>query len=175
MYMSEGMDEWDILSIKKVPIETRDKTEDIFKKFEEVWPELLIKTLKQIINWEIQWKTQEESEATYCSKIMKTDGEIDFSQETAQVIYNKFRAYSTWPWIYTYYKWKKFSIEDCDILVTPWEKYKNWEVIKWENKQIWIACREWTIVLKQVKLEWKKSMDILSFINGNKDFLDHKF
>jgi hypothetical protein len=29
--------------------------------------------------------------------------------------------------------------------------------------------------LKQIKLEWKKSMDILSFINGNKDFLDYKF
>jgi hypothetical protein len=31
------------------------------------------------------------------------------------------------------------------------------------------------LIIKQIKLEWKKSMDINSFINGNKDFLDYNF
>jgi hypothetical protein len=29
--------------------------------------------------------------------------------------------------------------------------------------------------LKQVKLEWKNSMNILSFVNWNKDFLEYSF
>lgn len=175
MYMSEGMDEWDILNIEKVELDPQDKTEDIFKKFETKSPTLLVETLKQIINWEIQWIKQNESKATYCSKINKSDGEIDVTKQTAEEIYNIFRAYSTWPWIYTYYNGKKINIEDCEVLRIWWEENKSWEVTKLENKKIWVQCREWVIILKQIKLEWKKSMDILSFINGNKEFLDYKF
>ena len=50
MYMSEGMDEWDILAVEEVEIWENDKTPDIFKKFEEIWPNLLLKTLKWIIS-----------------------------------------------------------------------------------------------------------------------------
>jgi len=175
MYMSEWMDEWDILSIEKVDIKSHDKTEGIFKKFEKIWPNLLVDTLKKIINWDIKWKKQDDTQATYCSKINKTDGEINFVSQTAQEIYNKYRAYSPWPWIYTYYNGKKISIEDCEVLILWWEKNKSWEVITLEDKKIWVICSEWIVILKQIKLEWKKSMDILSFINGNKDFLDYNF
>ena len=175
MYMSEGMDEWDILNIEKVELDPQDKTEDIFKKFETKSPTLLVETIKQIMNWEIQWIKQNESKATYCSKINKSDGEIDVTKQTAEEIYNIFRSYSTWPWIYTYYNGKKINIEDCEVLRIWWEENKSWEVTKLENKKIWVQCREWVIILKQIKLEWKKSMDILSFINGNKEFLDYKF
>jgi methionyl-tRNA formyltransferase len=44
------MDEGDILDIQKVNIDKLDKTEDIFKKFEEIGPKLLIDTLNLIVN-----------------------------------------------------------------------------------------------------------------------------
>lgn len=71
MSMSEGMDEWDILKIEKTQIDILDKTPDIFKKFEQFWTNLLINTLKWIINWKIKWVPQDNSKATYCSKIKK--------------------------------------------------------------------------------------------------------
>ena len=58
MYMSPGMDEWDILDIKKVNIDKLDKTEDIFKKFEEIGTKLLIDTLNWIVDWTIKWQKQ---------------------------------------------------------------------------------------------------------------------
>jgi len=50
---------------------------------------------------------------SYCSKITKEDGKIDFKTQKAQEIYNLFRAYFPWPGIYTYYEEKKFDIEEC--------------------------------------------------------------
>ena len=172
--MSKAMDEWDILSTQKVPIKETDKTGDIFKKFEKIWPELLINTLKWILNWEIKAVKQNNSKATYCSKIEKQDWEINF-HNSAKSIYDKFRAYTPWPWIYTYYKWKKFSIEECSVGVPLMGTQWLGCVIKLENKNIWIICWEWILILKQIKLEWKKTMDINSFINWNKDFLEYKF
>lgn len=175
MYMSQWMDEWDILAIEKVNIDKLDKTGNIFKKFENIGPKLLLNTLKWIVNWSIKWKKQNEEQATYCSKISKKDWKIYFNDDLGIDIYNKFKAYCPWPWIYTYFNDKKISIEDCEILDIE-ENYITGEIIKLDKKNIGIACKgNKILILRQIKLEWKKSMDILSFVNWNKDFLEYKF
>ncbi len=175
MYMSEGMDEWDILKIEEIEVDKLDKTPEVFTKFEQFWARLLVDTLRWILEWNIVWIPQDESRATYCSKISKTDGEIDFGTMSSDEIFNRFRAYYPWPWIYSFFKEKKLNIEDCLI----WDDVLDhdvWGVVRVDKKTIWIICADKKLLhLKQVKLEWKKSMDILSFINGNKDFLDYKF
>jgi len=175
MYMSEGMDEGDILAIEEVKIWENDKTPDLFKKFEEIWPKLLVDTLKWVLSWKIKGEKQDDLKASYCSKIKKEDWEVSFENETWEQIYNKFRAYYPWPGIYTYFKDKKLNLEDVELIDYNWEK-NIWEVDRLSKKEIGIVCKDNKILLlKQVKLEWKKSMDILSFVNGNKDFLEYKF
>lgn len=181
MYMSEGMDEGDILSIQEVPIEITDKTPDIFKKFENIWADLLTNTLQSIIKWSIKAIPQDSSKATYCKKIEKEDGKIDFENETVLEIYNRFRAYTPWPWIYTYYKEKKLDITDCffeenDMMFD--DDFHLWDVVEFEDhgkSSIWILCRGGILILNRVKLEWKKEMSIKDFVNGNRDFLEYNF
>lgn len=174
MYMSEGMDEWDILKVAEVEVDNVDKTQDIFNKFEKVWPNLLIETLNWIISWTIKWTPQDNSKATYCKKIEKEDWEIKFQEMDWNEIFNKYRAYYTWPWIYTFFEWKKLDLEDISL----WEKVNLVPgcVVKLANKEVWIVAKNWqVIVLDKIKLAGKKSMDINSFINGNKWFLNYNF
>jgi hypothetical protein len=35
--------------------------------------------------------------------------------------------------------------------------------------------QDWLLILEKVKLEWKKEMNILDFVNGNKNFLEYNF
>jgi methionyl-tRNA formyltransferase len=183
MYMSEGMDEWDILTQEEIKIDIVDKATDIFKKFEEIGPRLLYDNLKKILNNEIIPQKQDEKRVNYCTKITKEEGKIDFKNQKAQEIYNRFRAYFPWPGIYTYFEEKKFDIEEC-CFCDSWEFEKSfsgeqllpWKVLKIDKKTIGIVCADRKIlILNQVKLEWKKSMDIVSFINGNKKFLEYNF
>lgn len=175
MYMSKWMDKWDIIAIKKIDIDKLDTTQDIFNKFEMIWPGLLINTLNWVMDWSIKWVKQDDSKATYCSKISKEEGEINFINDSWINIFNKYRAYHTWPWIYTYYNNKKLDIEDCELIKFDWIE-NAWKVLKIDKKTIWIVCKDKKIlILKQIKLEWKKSMDILSFANWNKDFLEYNF
>lgn len=173
--LNEWMDEWNILEVAKIEVYNRDKTPDIFKKVEEIWPKLLLETLNWIADWKIKWKSQDNSKATYCSKIEKQDGEISFTNETAFEIYNKFRAYYIWPKIFTFYKEKKLIIEECVPLSQAFPPREKGKIIKTENWEIWIICKEWILILQKIKLEWKKEMSIKDFVNGNKEFLEYKF
>jgi len=184
MFMSKWMDEWDILKIEEVIIDKDDKTQDIFDKFEKIWAKLAIDTLEEVMEWKIKSIPQDSEKATYCSKISKEDWEIDFSKNSSEEVYNKYRAYHNWPWIYTEFKNIKLNIETCEIL-RPVSSEENSQketglkigsVIKLNKKTIWVVCADKKIlILKQVKLAGKNSMDIISFINGNKDFLDYNF
>jgi len=173
MFMDAKMDEWDMLAIKEVDIDIVDTQKEIFEKFVDIAPELLLDTLKKVFIWELKWQKQDDNKATYCSIIKKQDGQIDWTT-SAETIYNKLRAYTPWPWIFTQYKWKKFAIEKAFICDRVFEWKKIWDVVTSENG-IWVVTWKWILLLKQVKIEWKKSQNIKDFVNGHKDLLDYNF
>jgi len=116
MYMSAGMDEWDILKIEEVEIWSDENTLDIFAKFSDIWPNLMTSTLQEIIAGKLEWTPQVDDDATYCWKISKEDGKVSFQKQTSAEIYNTYRAYTPWPGIFADYNGKKFTIEDCELL-----------------------------------------------------------
>ncbi|RKW23303.1 methionyl-tRNA formyltransferase, partial [Candidatus Gracilibacteria bacterium] len=158
MFMSEGMDEGEMLAKKEVILDILDKTPDVFKKFENFGAKLLLETLEQVISGNLKGEKQDEKNATYCSKIEKKDGEVDFKKETAFEIYNKFRAYFPWPGIYSFYKGKKLSIEDCffEEIDLDDEEFSPGDVIEIENEhgeknyQIGIICKKGVLTLKTI-------------------------
>lgn len=181
MQMSAWMDEWDVFVTHKVDIDILDKTLDVFRKFEEKWAEVLVWVLNEILNNNLKPKPQDDSKATYCSKISKEDWKIDFENQTWFEIYNRYRAYFPWPWVFTYYKGKKLELsellfEENELIFD--DDFKLWDVVEFEDhwiKNISILSKWWLLILKKVKLEWKKEMDISSFLNWNKDFLEYNF
>lgn len=172
MYMSEWMDEGNLLKIEEIDVDIVDKTPDIFSKFEKIGPKLLLDTLFWIIDWSVVWIPQDDSKATYCKKIEKEDWFVDFKNETSYEIYNKFRAYYNWPWIYTFFEWKKLNLEEISIVDNVVQSGQVGQVIKLENKKVWVICKDSkAIIIERLKLEWKKSMSTMDFINGNKSFI----
>jgi methionyl-tRNA formyltransferase len=169
MEMSEGMDEWDILKIVKIPIDSRETSETLFQKFAESSWWVLIQTLLEIEHGGITSLPQEHDKATYCTKIEKEDGKVIFSK-SADEIYHMWQAYTPWPGIYTTYEWKRLLLEDVGYVPsTIWANPGR--VIQLEDGTIWIQCLRWILTLNQVKLEWKKSQSIKDFVNGNQKFI----
>ena len=180
MEMTAWMDEWWVFETLDIEIDFLDKTPDLFKKFESVSWNLLYKTLKSILDKNIKPIAQDDLSATYCSKISKQDWEINFNLDWLE-IFNKYKAFYPWPWIYTYFNWKKLDL--CDVLFERNDScldddFSIWDVVEYEDHwktQIAILVKSWLLILKEVKLEWKKQTDIFSFINWNKNFLDYNF
>jgi len=82
-----------------------EKVEISGKTFEEAIAKMTAvgtqKFLEMCTNFsEISGISQNESEATFCGKFTKANGEISLKTETAEEIMRKFRAFSLWPGIF---------------------------------------------------------------------------
>jgi methionyl-tRNA formyltransferase len=186
MEMSEGMDEGDILKIRGIPISDDETSETLFEKFAEIsWPTLL-QTLRELEMWGITPLPQYHEKATYCKKIEKEDGLVDWSL-SARDIYHMWQAYTPWPGIYTMYEGKRLLLENVSVyrhsdegrihvsgLLDPSHAQDDetiGKVIKLENGSIGVVSGEWILTLEQVKLERKKPKNIYDFVNGNQKFI----
>lgn len=179
MYMSAGMDEWDILLQAKVDVDIVDTSLHVFKKFVQIGPELLVQTLREIVSWNLIWTPQNDDESTHCGKINREDGEVFFQKQSCKEIYDTYRAYTPWPGIFTFYEGKRFVLEEVSLYKTKEEDELNWsiwECIKISKNRFWMICSDKKILeIQRVKLEGKKSMDVVSFVNGNREVLWYQF
>ena len=174
MLMDEGVDTGDSLTQEVVPILQTDNTETLMNKMSLVGTDLLLKTIPLWIERKIEPKAQDHSLATLCQLIEREDGLIFWGQ-SANTIYNRYRALTPWPGIFTYLKnesglirLKLLSIELQKI--DPTQKHHEGEVFEL-GSDIGVQTSEGVIILKELQQEGKKSTDVKSFVNGHPDFI----
>jgi len=169
MLMDEGIDTGKILLQKKMAIDNDDTTETVLKKMGEFGSEALLETIPKWIERKIEPVAQDESKATLCQLIEREDGHIMWDDE-AQNIYNRFRALSPWPGIFSYFnnneslqrlKLSKISLQKH----APKIEHKTGEVFEAGDK-IGVQTLKGVIILEEVQLEGKNNTSIRDFING---------
>jgi len=77
-------------------IDPTETTGSLFEKFADISGTILIQTLRELEMGGITPLPQDSTQATYCKKIEKEDGFIDWN-ESADNIYRKWQAYTPWP------------------------------------------------------------------------------
>lgn len=112
MVMSEGIDEGDIIDVKRIDIDTYETTATLFEKFAAVSGAFAAETILRLDRGELYHRPQNEAEATYCKKIIKEEGALDFSK-SAEELYHLYQGLTPWPGVYTFYKGKKLIVEKC--------------------------------------------------------------
>lgn len=128
--MEFKMDAGAIITQEKVNIFPDEKTPDLRKRLIKIGGELLIKILTPSASSTSPYVgggwvgvKQDETLATFCKKIKKGDGLVNLETESSSVLYNKFRAYATWPRTF-------FFQNDKRIIVTGAELVDNKFLIK---------------------------------------------
>ncbi len=173
MKIAPEVDAGDIIFQKEISIASKDTLPILEKKLIKISNSILINTLEDYLNNKITPQPQNHLDATFAKTIKKEDGKINWDLKT-EAIYNKFRAYYSWPQIYTFWK-KNNSLKKITLTELDWRKEiifdkKLGEVYKKENK-ILIKTKDGFLILKKIKLEGKKETSIENFLNGYPDFL----
>ena len=101
--MAYQMDTGAILAQEKTEIGPDEKAPELKKRLIQIGGKLLVKILPDFVEGKIKEIPQDESKATFCKKIKKEDGLIDPATERPSELYNKFRAYATWPRIFFFH------------------------------------------------------------------------
>ncbi len=158
MLMDAGLDTGDMLDFIYTPCDSKMSSE-LFCELGELGGELIVKVLKNFENLKPQ--KQDESKATHCKKISKSDGLFSFDEEAGQ-IYNKFRALTPWPGIYLASGLKILSLELSD------KSGKSGEILSVEKDHVVVACKGGAVKIYELQEPSKKPTNAKAYINGKR-------
>ncbi len=96
MRVVEKMDAGPIVDSKSVEIDKMDTGATLRKKISLSCIPLLQRNIESLIRADIQENAQDGSLATYCRKLTKEDGNLDFSS-SAEHLNDRIRAFQAWP------------------------------------------------------------------------------
>jgi len=96
MQVVREMDAGAVADFETVRIGDTDTGPDLRVKVGEAVVPLLRRNLKAMLAGELKLTEQDLNEVTYCRKMCKEDGAVDFSQ-SAVATYNRLRAFTPWP------------------------------------------------------------------------------
>ena len=162
MYMDEGMDTGDIISISKLPIEANDTGGTIHNKLSLLGRDALESALENIFNKTCE-RIKQGSDFTLAPKIKREDEHIDFYMEGEKII-NKIRAFNPSPLANVVIDDKEIKVLDAKFVKKDVNKVR--EIIEIDKDKLGISCIDGIIYLSTVKPMGKNIMDIKSFLNG---------
>lgn len=160
MWMDEGLDTGAIIKIEALDIGKDEMVESLYKRLTDTAVYL---TLDVIRNWDRKSAVkQNDDEATNCKKILKSDGLIDFSD--AREIYNRYRAYTPWPGIFTEsgLKIKEMRLE---------EENSNGEagiITQMDKESILVQCKKGSLRILRVQAPSKQETSVVDYLNGKR-------
>ena len=169
MLMDAGIDTGDILAQKEIEIAPEEIYSELEKKLLALSSQLLIETLPLWINKKIIPQKQNNSEASYCQLIQKSDGKIDWNID-ADKIYNKYRAFFTWPGVFTLWQEKRLKLNKIKLSSEKFESHKIGEIFQ-INDIIYVQAKSGAITLEEIQLEGKPNSKIKDFLNGHPEFI----
>jgi len=109
MGVVKEMDAGGVADLERISIHEDDTAPQVRARAGEAVVPLLERSLEALLAGTLAFQPQDDSAATFCRKITKADGAIDFSLPATD-IYNRWRAFQPWPGAY-------FDIGDTRVRV----------------------------------------------------------
>lgn len=160
MNMDVGLDSGDILGYKYVPISNNTVVSELFDMLSICAAELTVEILERLEN--ILPQKQNLSLVSHCKKVSKSDGLVEF--KNAKDLYNKYRAFKSWPDIYLE---SGLKIKECSLLENDSTNQAG-KIISIEKDYIKVGCKQGALAIFSVQPSSKKQMNVLDYIRGKR-------
>ena len=161
MYMDEGMDTGDIISISKIAISSEDNVGTMHDKLSILGAQSLEKELKSIFDGSAI-RIKQGNDWTLAPMIKREDEHLNFNDYGENII-NRIRAFNPWPFANILIDDKEIKIIEAEFKK---EKANKTNCIIINKNKLGISCLDGIIYLKKIKPFGKKEMNIESYLNG---------
>lgn len=163
--MALALDAGDIISQEHMSITDDTNAQVLRNDMAEVGAKLLVQTLNDITANKHSLTPQVESQSSYASKLTKSMGKIDWSND-ACFIFNQVRGLQPWPGAYTSFNGKTLKILKA-VILEDLTSGRPGEVLQIDKNGFTVACGKGALLIKQVHLEASKIMSAVSFVAGH--------
>jgi methionyl-tRNA formyltransferase len=171
MKMAEKMDAGPVFASLQIPIEKDDNAITLSEKLAYLAAHQSRDTIYSAMTDKLTPEKQDEKKATYCAKIKKEDGNINWN-ESADGIAAKIRAFANWPGTYTFFNGKRLKILEAKAGDTNNRTEPG--VVSETGDTISIMAGNGVIIPSQLQMEGKNPLNADDFINGNPGFINSK-
>lgn len=170
MYMDVSMDSGDIIRQREINIDENMNVGILHDKLSIMGKELLLETMPDILSGNISPIKQDESLVTFAKIIKREDEVIDFN-ENSLTVYNKIRGLNPFPGAYAMLDGKIVKIYKARIEKNLTRALPG-QIVNLYKDGFGVKTFDGEIVIQELKMEGKKKMDAVSFMNGiDKDSL----
>ena len=140
MQMDKGLDTGDMLYRVSANIEPDDTAASLHDKMAALGVTAISTVLQDLANYQAQAIAQDDSQANYAEKLVKTEGEIDWTQ-SATKIERQIRGLTPWPGAYTFLAGQRVKIlASLPVNASQQTEKPAGIVISVGRKAILVAC-----------------------------------
>ncbi len=165
--VAREMDTGDIVKQIVYPLSGTETTASLSEWAAEQGASLIYEAVTDMESGELVSHPQKNEEATYCSKITKEDGRINW-MENAGLIERKIRAFTPWPGSFTTFRGKKLNITTAyhDTVYKDSGESSGKVIGVDKMRGILVQTGSGVLGVTSLQLQSKKVLDWKTFING---------
>ena len=157
------VDAGDIYAQVEVTIGPHETYGELRERLGRIGGNLLVDIIEKMNRGEVTPTPQDESMATYASKIKDETARIDW-YKPAHTIFNLIRGLNPQPGAYTYFRGRRLKIwkalpKEGDGNVTP-------GTVISVKPELAVQTGDGVLVIRELQPEYRKVMDVIAFING---------
>ena len=161
MRIGEKLDTGPVCNSYRVEIKDSDNAEIISNKLSILASEKIIENINNIFEDKLTFKEQDDSKATYASKIEKSEGEIQWN-DNAESIIGKINGLYPSPGAFFIFKEERYKILKAELGV------KRGEIGEVMTSDLEISCgNEKSIKVIEIQRQGKKPQNINEFVLGS--------
>jgi methionyl-tRNA formyltransferase len=158
--MNEGLDSGDVIFQNKFTVGDCSAI-DLIKKTSQDGANIICQILPQFLENKIKRNSQDDNQATYAKKILKSELEINWHEEADNII-RKIKAFDAKGGCYFIHNGKRIKIFTAKLI----ENNDNLEAGKIIDKNFTIKCQKDAIRPIFLQQEGKKKMVLKEFLQG---------
>lgn len=160
MLMEEGLDCGDILGYSYLKNEKNMLVSEAFTKLSNLAAKLTITTLDNFDK--LKPIKQNDALASFCKKIKKEDGEVDFN--CAKKLFSKYKAYSFWPGIFLK---SELKLKDIEFVENSSQNIAG-EILEIAKDYIVVGCNQGRLKILTLQAPSKNSINSVEYIKGKR-------
>lgn len=168
MHVVKALDAGDIILKKETAIGKRETGGELHDRLAAIAPAALADALAQLAAGTAARTPQDQSQVSYIPKLMREDGEIDWSQPAAS-LERIIRAYEPWPGTSTTYtdkKGRKRRLKIFPQVTVGASSGRPGEVLAVEDS-LCVACGEGSLLIDLLQPDGSRRMRAAEFMLGS--------
>ena len=163
MKMEAGMDTGPVFAAEETAIGEGETAAALGARLAEIGARLLVATLEEPGRVPVP---QDDALATYCPKISREDGLVDWTRPAAELVRRE-RAFTPWPGLYTFRKKARLKLAGLSR-VTEGPSGEAPGTVVSVSPSLVVACGDGSVAVGELQAEGRRRLPAAEFVRGER-------